>query len=351
MERFVCMKCSAPMKDWRGTCPHCGQWNSVEEVWSAESQKETWTGAKARAIIESHLAKWEPVDVAETEHDVVQRALKESNRARLVNDMRAGRYLFNGQSTIVLSIQADGSVRVLNGWHTLNADADADVNIEVLTTRFTGLTFEQENILFATMDSGIARSFADIARISLPHLARKDANRIAAVTMLAYKGQVLKSIKPNGKEYPTKATELAFLAANPNIAASCVAVARLMGKMFRGGTLTVASVMHYLIGYSFPDSLTQRDLFFEKLTSGVGLRQGEPVQVLRDVLLKDQMSKKRSHDATTEQKCAFFIKTWNAQYTGGTIKQLREQRKRETFPVLDSDAKFCLLYTTPSPRD
>ena len=28
---FVCRECEAKLLKWMGRCPHCGQWNSIEE--------------------------------------------------------------------------------------------------------------------------------------------------------------------------------------------------------------------------------------------------------------------------------------------------------------------------------
>lgn len=75
-------------------------------------------------------------------------------------------------------------------------------------------------------------------------------------------------------------------------------------------------------------SKPQADEFFDKLRTGAGLAEGDPILVLRNRLAMDGSTRLATE---SPEVLAWFIKAWNAWRKGRTIKVLRF-KAGETFP-------------------
>jgi len=92
---------------------------------------------------------------------------------------------------------------------------------------------------------------------------------------------------------------------------------------------SVLSACHYLFA-EHDDKLAEE--FVQKVQSGEKLVAGEPVYLLRELLIRNQASSTRAK-LQRDYMMAVTIKAWNAMRTRQQIKMLRYSRN-ETFPQI-----------------
>jgi hypothetical protein len=217
---------------------------------------------------------------------------------------------------------------LVQGQHTCIAIIRANKPIQAVI--MVGLTQEAVNVL----DSGHGRTAAQI----LGAHGHKDGNHLAAAVRTGWRWETGCLIGPGT---PSRTETVQWLANNPGTTDSLGRVIRmrLSPLKFRA---SVAAPLHYVATRIAPEVT---EPFFEKLETGAGMAVGDPVLVLRNMLLSDAQrppGKKRignGSDSTT-RLLAFSVKAWNAYVQGRSISYLKWQRapskaaKREDFPEI-----------------
>jgi len=248
-------------------------------------------------------------------------------RKRAVNqyarDMIAGRWLLNGEA-----IKVDRSGRLIDGQHRLSAVMAAKASVSMLVVRGV------DESAMITLDTGVARSFNDVATIAGKSYARS----LGPIARWWFKYQ---SGSPTVNYSPTHQEIDAILVAHPVIEDSA-------GFIYRHKTLRmdcVASVQGFVHAYAAERyDREMADTFMQDLNDGASLGKTDPIYLLRKRLVED-------HRATLESShvLALTIKAWNAWLAGEKIANLRwvtGGQAPEDFPRFSIDLAKPKAYRT-----
>lgn len=245
------------------------------------------------------------------EKNAQNRPLNRAHVKTLADEMRGGRWKFNG-ATICMN----GNMLV-DGQHRLHACIEANTPFDTLLVE--GLSSD----VFDTIDTGKKRSAPDVLAI------RGEKNTALLASSLSFvehymTGKVLK--RPTFTN--TKIEEL--LEKYPDIRMS---VRFAAGHKTRGIIPTsLVGGCHYL--FSKRDGVLACE-FFDKLIKGNNLDDEEPVYLLRERLLSNALNKAK---LPRHEIAAITIKAWNFTRKGTRIKTLRwttSGAKQEPFPIVE----------------
>lgn len=194
------------------------------------------------------------------------RKVKRSHVAKLAREIKAGRFLFNGQP-----IQFDESGRLINGQHRLLACVEADQHIDVLVVY--GLSSQTQ----ATMDvNAVGRTTADILSMSGFHFANNLA--AAARTILSEKDGDTRL-----KASWTTGDVQELIARHSGLPAS---VRRAVGaRIPKGIPVSGVAAVHY-IGSALLKAPLAADEFVNVLSTGVPAYEGCPAHAYREKMLR-----------------------------------------------------------------
>lgn len=236
------------------------------------------------------------------------RPVRKSRVAELAADMKAKRWMVNGETIIIAE---DGDM--IDGQHRCLACVESQTPF----TTFVASGVSKES--FATIDGGAKRTAGDVLGmdgVKYPHIVSGAARIVAAYRDKKYDRIDLQS----------NAATVEFVNANPSIkrAASMVG-ARATLNMY-GSLSTVAAVMYFAM--QIDSDMAKR--FLDGLETGEGLSRGSPILVTRNFFINAKTGKK---SISKRQRFALLIKCWNAFYEGRTFKVLKFG-KDEEFPVI-----------------
>lgn len=226
------------------------------------------------------------------------------------HDMRNGRWDINGETIIF----AAGSNRLLDGQNRLYAVVEAETPIVSLVVR--GVDDRAQE----TMDSGAARTLADVLRLS------KEPNAMVMATTLRKLVAYTKTGVPYGPRYTTSVKQaISLLHAYPELR---VSVSRSTNKGYGSNVIqkTDISTLHFL--FSKVDE-EMADEFFNRIGNGTNLKTFDPVHKLRERMLRERLS--GGIRLTPLQQIALIIKSFNAFYSGDEIMNL-VWRAKDSFP-------------------
>lgn len=243
------------------------------------------------------------------------RKMSESHVARLVSAIKNGEWKFCGES---IKISSDGEL--LDGQHRLQAIVESNTPIELLVVE--GLPKETFHVIDTAKK---ARNTADILHIS----GEKNTNVLSAALALIgayekYDDLTNRAFRPTAKDISD------ILSRHPKIreyASPQFSVYRLTGP-------GLAAALGYL--FSLADK-KNAELFFDRLGSGAGLEQGNPILQLRELLINNKNHRNNKLSKTTI--AALVIKAFNFYRSGKSISKLRFAND-ETFPKIDGMPKF-----------
>lgn len=213
-----------------------------------------------RAIITPDIAK------AWLSKNEGNRKVKRAHVAKLAREIKAGRFLFNGQP-----IQFDDQGRLINGQHRLLACVEADKHIDVLVVYGLSATTQ------ATMDvNSVGRTTADILTMSGFHFA----NNLAASARL-----ILSEKDGDAKLRSGWTTgEVQELIARHSGLPASVRKA-VCARMPKGIPVSGVAAIHYL-GSSLLNSPLAADEFVEVLSTGVPAYDGCAAHAYREKALR-----------------------------------------------------------------
>lgn len=222
--------------------------------------------------------------------------------------MREGLWHLNGEA-----IQFAGA-RLMNGQHRLQAVIEANVNVPMLIV--TGVP----DAAFDTIDQGRPRSAADLLSIH----GHGNRSTLAAGARLALDYMRLGTTQPKIGGAATSEV-VRFVMQEPEAWTDCAAKA--MNLLHAAKIRTTPTCAWLYLSSAFP---AERERFYEALRTGANLSADRPVKLLRDRC----MSLHATRTVTpTNMLFALFIKAWNAELAGRSMRLLT-WKNTEEYPVM-----------------
>lgn len=212
------------------------------------------------------------------------RNIREAKIAQLVNDLKSGKFRFNGETIIVAK---DGMLN--DGQHRLFASVKAGVPFETILVVGT----ERESRF--TIDTGAAKSASD--HLSFQGISNTSTAAAMARYILSHEreGNFTKRAGVSTQDQIERVKEDELLR---EIAAWCDARRNRMRNMVKS---SLAGFLYYLAATKAPN---EAKLFMDQLATGVGLDAKSPVYLLREKLLHgDKLSEVMKIEA--------FARAWN----------------------------------------
>lgn len=235
--------------------------------------------------------------------NVRNRTMKDTKIDAMVKDMQQGNFNFNG-STICFS--DDGAL--LDGQNRLAAVVKSGRTIPFIVVR--GLVSNAQD----TMDTGTARSYSDVLKIrGYPHYV-SIATTIR--TIAAYEAGAT-----NLRQRAVSNASLdATLAKHPEVVDQASDVVSIAAKVPGVGAGPMGLSMSAFSRIDKEDCV----VFFEKLASGAGLDEGDPILALRVALQRasDEQSKLGGFGIRPHIALGLVFKAWNKWRDGDKCQRL-----------------------------
>lgn len=239
--------------------------------------------------------------------------LQKNNRNRLLNrrhvstladTMSEGRWTINCDA-----IRFDWNGNLIDGQHRLEAVIRSGVTIESLVVH--GL----DPKAFNTIDSCRRRSVADTFAVG----GDVNAVKLASAARIVY--DYFHST-PYANYRFTNIDAEQTLADHPGLRES---VSRCLHT---GGVIpnSIVSACHYLFAMADKDRANE---FVERLISGAGLNDGDPILLLRNKLIANRAAKAK---LSNKYIMAVTIKTWHYFIRGESMRYIKWDEEREAFP-------------------
>jgi hypothetical protein len=228
-------------------------------------------------------------------------------------DMAAGHWVLNGDP-----IRFDKDGKLIDGQHRLLACIAANVPFKSFVVR------DLPDDAFLTLDSGIKRTMGD----ELTFAEEKNAIAVAAAIqqLMRYeagildKGTALKATRYEQKDALERHGELR----------ESVHYGQMTKAFLRH---SFGTTLHYL--FSQKDKVLA-DEFFVKLAQGTNLKADDPIYLLRERLMKENIKGSKTR-LVPKEALAITIKAWNAKRKGEKPRSLRwrgQGEGAEEFPVI-----------------
>jgi hypothetical protein len=228
------------------------------------------------------------------------RPLSEMHWMKLWLDIAEGRWRYNGEP---ISFGTNGAL--LNGQHRLWACAEGEVPIDV------DVIFGLDPEAMSTIDIGKVRTAANIAQ--LEGIQNAVVACAAAHLILLHENGGVQQLGNKAAE-PSKTKVNERVRRDQRISE----VAGRAAGMGRGlASPRVMTCCFYLFSAQNPESAER---FFDRLASGAGLTQHDPVYLLRERLRTNSAGKAK---LPLLEIIALFFKAWVAYRNGRPVKCLR----------------------------
>jgi hypothetical protein len=226
-----------------------------------------------------------------------QRTTKLHQLRSIVSDITNDLFRFNGEPIIF-----DPEGNLLNGRHRCLSVVQTGRPVPVLIIR--GIPASA----YMTMDITSKRTVSD----ALKSGGFKNTRDLAAAARLleCYERDLFNE----GYMIQSAAAGVEFVEENPGLIESC-SLPRGVAKLCRHAGAPI--FCHYV--FAQHAGKEEADLFFERLASDVGHKQGDAILTLRRYLMKDSLR-------PTDRELVFLIfKTWNAFRRGKDVRKLSYQ--------------------------
>lgn len=238
------------------------------------------------------------------------RRISQSVVDKYARDIREGNWRMNGQ-TIKIGVTG----RLLDGQHRCAAVLKAERPIQTLIVE------NLQDSVFDTFDLGQNRGLAEI----LKERGEQNTSTLAAAIRqiwLFSTGHIQHRVVA-----PTNSEMLELLEKHPGIRRS-VSIAHRIRDVI---PTSVGCALHYIFSTI---NRGKAQHFFDSLGTGADLSSESPILKLRNLLLRNRNSNRRS--LSVSETYAITIKSWNAFVTGAPMKKLAWQNsgKREEFPMI-----------------
>ena len=237
------------------------------------------------------------------EKNTNNRNLQKKGVQKLVNDIKAGRWVFNGES-----IKFDKNGCLIDGQHRLAAIVESGVALPLLVVNNLDTHSQQ------TIDIGRARTTADMVRL----LQIPNPNVIAAAANVIIRFDRNYNVLWQGWNAPTKTEVTQFIQNNSGELQFAAQFGRA-AKTYVGiresvYTAFAFEVMKSSQFYRFED-------FHEGLCTGSNLQVGDPRLTLRNQTMRDRGMGTKNF--SQQQAMAWTVKSWNNWLIGKPLKILR----------------------------
>lgn len=230
--------------------------------------------------------------------NTMNRALNQGTVRRYAEDMKSGRWDFNG-ATIVFS---DSGV-LLDGQHRLAACVESGIPLRVLVV--SGVSAGS----FRTMDTGSVRSFNSTLGID----GEKHSRILAGASKLAFNYE-------NGgvpcTGAPTTSQKYAFLEENPDLRAAAAFADEMCPR--RGSLVSKPQMAFCYWVLNRVDSNAALD-FCSQVATGEGVPPSSPVSMLRQRLLANKTERTKLRAA---QILYLMFRAWRATIQNDRISKL-----------------------------
>ena len=240
-----------------------------------------------------------------------QRNLAKHHVKRYTDALSRGMWLFDGTP-----IKIDWYGRMIDGQHRCNAVIQSGKTIKKIVMMY-GLDPD----VFKVLDSGKTRSLGDVLKIN----NEAHYNCTASSVSLAMKYFGDHAMQNSNIRLQTEDV-LKFIDEHPDIRESVKKGMKAKHILPTG----ICGFLHYIFSLKHLD---EADIFFDKLASGEGFIEKDPVRVLRDRLLFSKSEKARM---TRLYQMAISIKAWNLCRNGKKCRSLSWRNTSnpfEEFPV------------------
>lgn len=248
------------------------------------------------------------------------RHVREDHVLRLACDMLEDKWVGrNGEA-----IRFDTEGRLVDGQHRLLACIQAEKEFESL------VVYGVDKDAYATIGIGVKKSLADFLG---PLDGEKNTALLSSTVRLVYawKSGLLGKSNKDGQSFPSIAKLRETLASNPKIRESVNHTACKFNGLRRLLPPTYVALLHYAACQQDREYLA--DSMLDRLQTGLGLSQTDPVYHLRRFLLAQQSPRPGHRRAAKEYTLALLIKTWNAVKAEKPMGALT-LRMDEKFPEL-----------------
>jgi hypothetical protein len=230
-------------------------------------------------------------------HNLDNRPLSATVVERYAEDMRQGRWRFNGTS-IVVAREPSGRTLLLDGQHRLHAIRKAETSQRLVVVTLA-VSSEEAEALFATLDQGRKRSIVDVLfTTERPEMAQSHAAlRALAAGIGALAVRVL--IREGQGAFMDLGVpqRLALFRAHGDQARWAAGLRERQSRslpQLPQGLLAAAIDCH-------EQDAARADAFFEQVLAGEMLKQGQPAYALRQELLAANRRHGRGIASSREQ--------------------------------------------------
>lgn len=240
------------------------------------------------------------------------RKIQESQVDFYLKQMLSGQWQLTGDS-VKFSVDGD----LFDGQHRLKAVIKYGKPVEMFVAE--GL----EPDTFEVLDTGKARTAGDV--LSIMGIEKHiNIAAIARQVLLMKNGYASYWTKRNA---PTNTDILNYVMTTENLNE----VLTYIHQVYRDFRYIPVSVLGGLYLMMSEKNQVKADAFFDQYRTGLDLKRSSPVYLLRDRLMKNEISKTK---LTRRDKLAIFINAWNAYVLDKPVTQLKIPGKAEKFPEI-----------------
>jgi len=248
------------------------------------------------------------------------RTVKEDKVRCYARDMGDEKWMVNGEPLI---FAANG--RILDGQHRLLACVEADKAFR---------THVVENVsheAMKTIDTGIGRSAGDQLMI----FGKSNSRNLAVALGVLWRWE---QTGKRGFEWRSRGTRLELFATldrHPDIE-GFVTKALKLERLMSGG---LAAALWYI--FSEQDDVLAGS-FFEALSSGTNMQEGDPVYLLRERLIRDrqeQLTSRSNKQITMDYNAELVARAWDATKRGVKLAKLQRGSKNNQSNLLTRRTK------------
>ena len=240
------------------------------------------------------------------------RRISDAHVAFLSREMSNDNWMFDAQP---IRLTAAGGI--LDGQHRLNA-----IILSGTIQKFLVVSGVDEES-FIVMDTGKNRNASDVMSIK----GYKYSAGLSAACRLII---ILKNKRSaqNSANKPSNSDIIRFYEENKNTS-YCIEKAVSLYDQFNK-VLPASQIAAFMFLFS-EKSVTDSEMFWEKLCTGLGLESKSPIKHLRNKLLNDKLGRMM---LPAQEKYALIILSWNAYRRGASIARLPHWRKGTKFPEI-----------------
>ncbi len=238
----------------------------------------------------------------------MNRKLTDMHVRFLAKQIKEGKYMQTGDTIKISKTQ-----RLLDGQHRLNAVVLANTPV------IMNIAFGLDDDIFNVLDTGKVRSSSDI--LSVKGFTNSNELSSVARTLIGIETGYFSSSRKNKI---TNKDILELVQDRPELL-EIVSHVMSHNKKFKMQSNSNISALYYIFDKLDTEAC---DKFFEKYFTGIDCTKGDPIHLLREMLIKDATSKSKLKVKT---KMELTVVAWNAFRKGKQVSRLSWEG--EKFPI------------------